>query len=102
MQYCGICWAGKNGVRMHYCDQASGHGTNHRCHCGETLTGPVKLMGPPDAVVRREALVTVLTGSWHALKSYENGNTAPGLAAEMAKAVEQAAKILDVAIEGIE
>jgi hypothetical protein len=40
MRYCGICWAGRNGVRSHYCDEPLGHGKDgspHRCHCGETL-----------------------------------------------------------------
>jgi hypothetical protein len=40
LRFCGICWGGKNGVRMHYCDLPLGHssdGTDHKCHCGETL-----------------------------------------------------------------
>lgn len=46
LRYCGVCWAGKNGVRMHYCDLELGHKEKvHRCHCGETLPGPTKLAG---------------------------------------------------------
>lgn len=48
LRLCGVCWAGKNGVRMHYCDLPLGHGKDgkdHRCHCGEVLKIPAKLAG---------------------------------------------------------
>jgi hypothetical protein len=50
---------------------------------------------------KQEALAAVLTGAWHALKSYEYGNSSPDLAAEMARAIEGAAKMLGVTIEGL-
>ena len=43
LRWCGICWAGKEGVRLHYCALALGHKEDHQCHCGEKLKGPVKL-----------------------------------------------------------
>lgn len=48
LRYCGVCWAGKDGVRMHYCDLPLGHGKggrDHQCHCGEVLKVPAKLAG---------------------------------------------------------
>jgi hypothetical protein len=43
MRWCGICWAGVDGVRLHYCSLPLGHNSDHQCHCGETLKGPAKL-----------------------------------------------------------
>jgi hypothetical protein len=40
LRYCGISWGGKDGVRMHYCDEPLGHGKDglpHKCHCGATM-----------------------------------------------------------------
>jgi hypothetical protein len=45
LRYCGVCWAGRDGVRLHYCDEPLGHAGDHRCHCGETLKKLTKLVG---------------------------------------------------------
>jgi len=50
---------------------------------------------------RREALSAVLTGSWHALKSYEYGNSATELAKEMCEAIERGARMLGLTLEGV-
>jgi hypothetical protein len=40
MRWCGICWAGADGVRLHYCSLPLGHNSDHQCHCGEALKKP--------------------------------------------------------------
>ena len=40
LRYCGVCWQGKAGVRLHYCDEKLGHEGDHRCHCGARLAKP--------------------------------------------------------------
>jgi hypothetical protein len=44
----------------------------------------------------RATLVLVLTAAWHALKSYEYGNSATGLAEEMCEKIESTAETLGI------
>jgi hypothetical protein len=48
---------------------------------------------------RNEAITAVLSASWHALKSYQYGNSSHELAKEMCEAIEQAAKLLGITLE---
>lgn len=44
----------------------------------------------------RATLILVLTAVWHALKSYEYGNSATGLAKEMREKIESTAETLGI------
>ena len=50
---------------------------------------------------RREAMAMVLSASWHALRSYESGNSSTELATEVCEAIERTAKILDLVLDGV-
>jgi hypothetical protein len=50
---------------------------------------------------RRDALAMVLSAAWHALRSYEFGNSAPQLAKEVCKRIESTAAMLCIPLKGI-
>lgn len=47
LRFCGICWRGEladpNKDVMHSCGEKLGHKEPHACHCGATLSRPVRL-----------------------------------------------------------
>ncbi len=49
---------------------------------------------------RRVAITAILSASWHGFKSYQHGNSSTELAEELCDAIERAAEMLGVEIEG--